>query len=422
MTASTLERGNSVPLVEDIAASPSTVPGEIAGEQAVISRRDFQEFPRLPSLRHHPLRAIAWLVRACLGLIFLVGLLALTAAIPVVNVLALGYLMEAQGRVARTGKFRSAFYLLPAAQRLGGMLLAVWLWLLPIQFLASLTRDSWLLAPGGTAAWLWTSLLVAASSLIAVHLLMAIGCGGGWWRFVRPVSNTRWLLARVRGAEYWQEAHQAIYEFAAAFRLPHLLRLGLLGYAAAYVWLVVPTLLFTMLDDVTSRWQIAGFLAGCVTLTLTLLWMPLLMAHVASEGRWRAMFEFRIVRRLAGQTPLRWAIATAILFGCSVLPMLYTALFKNRIPAHDARWDLMIVALVTIVPARVLIGWVYHRATLRTRSAPSWLWRVWQGVNGAALCFGVGWYVYFLNLASTGGELGQNAIWQFHALLLPLPF
>jgi hypothetical protein len=34
----------------------------------------------------------------------------------------------------------------------------------------------------------------------------------------------------------------------------------------------------------------------------------------------------------------------------------------------------------------------------------------------------IGWYVYFLCLAATGGELGQRAVWQFHAMLLPLPF
>jgi hypothetical protein len=52
------------------------------------------------------------------------------------------------------------------------------------------------------------------------------------------------------------------------------MRLGVLAYVAAYVWLAMPTLLFTMLEDPTSRWQIVVFTAGCVTLTLTLLWLP----------------------------------------------------------------------------------------------------------------------------------------------------
>ncbi|MBC8353652.1 MAG: hypothetical protein H8E66_16765 [Planctomycetes bacterium] len=422
MTPSTVDQGNFLPIVDDSASESSEDRSAIAVEQAVVSQQHFQEFPCIPSVRFHPLRAAGWLVQASFGLLFLVGLLALAASIPIVNLFALGYLMEAQGRVARTGKFRSAFYLLPAAQRLGGILLAVWLWLLPVQFLASAARDSWLLAPSGTAAWLWTSLLVVVSSLIAVHLLLAIGCGGSLWRFVRPINNARQLLARLRGGEYWRDANHTIGEFIASFRLLHLFRLGLLGYAAAYVWLAIPTVLFTMLDDTTSRLQILGFLVGCIALTLTLLWLPLLLAHVSAEARWGAVFEIATVRKLIGQSPFCWAIGTAVLLACSAVPLLYTALFKIRIPPHEARWDLMVVFLVTVVPARVLIGWVYHRATHRTRSAPSWPWRIWQWTNGVALCAGVGFYVYFLNLAATGGELGERSIWQFHALLLPLPF
>jgi hypothetical protein len=368
------------------------------------------------------LQAVGWVMQASLRLVFLIGLLAFAASIPVVNILALGYLMEIQGRVARTGKFRSACYLLPEAQRLGGILLAVRLWLLPIQFLAGAARDSWLLAPGGTAAWLATSLLVVASSLIAIHLLLAIGCGGSFLRFVRPLSNVRRLWTRILGRDYWRDANRSICDFVGAFRLPHLFRLGLLGYAACYVWLVIPTVLFTTLDDVTSRWQILGFLAGGIALTLTLLWLPFLLAHVSAEARWGAMFEFAAVRNLVGQTPFCWAMSTAILFACSSVSILYTALFKIRIPPHDARWDIMLVFLVTVVPARVLIGWVYHRANQRTRSTWSWPSWIWLWANGAALCAGVGFYVYFLNLAATGGELGKRIVWQFHALLLPLPF
>ena len=422
MITPTLEEDNSVPIVEDTDSVSSADQTGSANERAVISQVEHQEYPRIPSPSRQPLQAIGWLIQGAIGLVFLVGLLALAASLPLVNVFALGYLMEAQGRVSRTGQVRSAFYLLPAAQRLGGALLAVWLWLLPIQFLAAATQDSWLLAPGGTAAWLWATLLVVASSLIAVHLLLAIGCGGSLWRFVRPLHNTRQLLAHLRRGLYWRDAHNAICEFVLAFRLPHLFRLGLLGYAAAYLWLVIPTFLFTILDDTTSRWQITGFVIGSITLTVTLLWLPLLLAHVAAESRWRAMFEFATVRKLAGQTPFRWALVTAILFACSVLPLLYQALFKIRIPQHDAMWDVMVVFLVTVMPARVLLGWVYHRATQQTRDTTSWPWRVWQWLNGAALLGGVGFYVYFLNLAATGGELGERSIWQFHALLIPLPF
>lgn len=422
MPPSTLGRAETVPVVEDPVSMSLSGPGETAAPRDPVSRHEFRETPKIPSLRNQPRQTLVWILEACVGLFSLVTLLALTASIPVVNLLALGYLMEIQKRVSQSGKLRSAFYLLPAARRLTGMILGVALWLLPVQFLAGATRDSWLLAPGTTGTWLWTAGLIGTSLLIIAHLLLALGCGGGWWRFVRPLSNIRRLRTSSRSSEYWHDAHKAIYEFAAAFQFPQLLRLGILGYAAAYVWLAVPTLLFTMLDDPTSRWQIVVFVTGCVTLTLTLMWMPLLLAHVATEGHWRAIMEFTAVRKLAGQTPFCWALATAVLFATSMLPMLYTALLKNQIPPHDDRWDLMLVFIATVVPARVLVGWVYHRATQRARHETSWPWRIWQGANGVALCFGVGWYVYFLYLAQTGGELGRRAVWQFPALLLPLPF
>jgi hypothetical protein len=385
-------------------------------------REDLREFPRIPSLRDHPLRAAAWGLRASADGVALVVLLALTASIPVVNLLALGYLLEVQARVARSGKFRSAFYLLPAAGRLGGIVLGITLWLLPIRLLATAARDSWLLSPGSPAAWLWAAALLVASLLITSHLLLAIGCGGQWWRFLRPVNNARRFRADWHRGEYWRGAHQAIYALLAALRLPHLLWLGLLGFAATYLWLAVPTYLLTSLDDVTSRLQVGCSVVGGVLMTVTLMGMPFLLVHVASEGRPKAIFAATTVLELAGRTPLRWALATAVLLACSMLPLLYSAVFKNQIPPHTARWDLMLVFLLVVAPARVLVGWAYHRAMQTTCSAASWPKRIWQLANVTALAIGIGWYVYFLYLAQTGGEIGQRALWQFEALLLPWPF
>jgi hypothetical protein len=311
-------------------------------------------------------------------------------------------------------------------ERVGCIVLGIWMWLLPIQFIAAAARDSWLIEPAGSTAWLWISLLVVTSLAIAAHLLAAIGCGGGLGRFMRPLSNAHWLKTHWNSGEHLTDASRAISDFVGAFRLPHMFRLGLLGYASVYLWLTIPTFLFTMVDDVTSHWQILGFIVGCVTLTLSLLWLPFLLAHVSAEARWRAILEFTTVRRLAGQTPFCWSLATAFLLACSILPMLYVALLKNKIPPHDLRWDLMVVVLLTVVPARLLVGWVYHRATrhadtVTPRLGPSWLRWIWRQANAAALCVGVGYYVYFLNLAATGGELGKRSVWQFHALLLPFP-
>ena len=388
---------------------------------AAVSRSELRELPPMPSPSKHPIQAAAWWMQTCLALAFLTALLAIAATIPLIHVLVLGYLVKIQGRVARTGKLRSAFYLLPAARRLGTVGLAVWIWLLPIGLLAGIVRDSWILAPGEGTTWIWTLVLVVVSLLIAIHLLLAIACGGGAWRFARPLSNARWMLARWRAGGYSRQAHQAISRFVAAIRVLELLRLGTITYIAAYLWVTIPAFLFTMIDDVTSRLQIAAFLIGGVALTAVLLWLPWLLAHVAAVGRPRAMFELATVGKLTRKRPLGWATSTAILYACSILPMLYVALLKNTIPPHSARWDVMLVFLVTVVPARMLVGRVYHSATAAVTQTPTWPRRLWYVASAIALCVGVGYYVYFLYLAQTGGELGQRAVWQFHAVLQPWP-
>ena len=364
------------------------------------------------------------------SIIFLLALLAVAASIPVCNILTLGYLLEAQTRVAKSGKFRSGFLLLPEAKRLGTILVGISLWLVPVQLVAKVARDSRLLAGESYISLFWTSLVAVTAVIVAIHLVMAIGCGGRWWQFFRPVRNSRWLLSEIRGGDYWKESHQAIIQFIDGFRIPHLAKLGLLGYAAVYVWLTIPAYLFTQLEDVTSRWQISGFVIGCVMLTLLLMWLPMLLVHISINERVSAIFEFSTVRALTQRVPLRWAWTTALLFGLSILPLLYVALLKARIPPHSIQWDMMFVFLVTAIPARLLIGLVYFHAArkqsdLRETNAlhvPSFRWRLLYYANVACLFAAVGGYVYFLYLAETAGELGQRSVWQFHALLLPFPF
>ncbi len=68
------------------------------------------------------------------GITCLVIFLALIAAVPIVNFIALGYLLDVEGRVARTGKIRLAFPLLDIAPRMGTIVIGVGLWLIPLFF------------------------------------------------------------------------------------------------------------------------------------------------------------------------------------------------------------------------------------------------------------------------------------------------
>jgi hypothetical protein len=77
----------------------------------------------------------------------------------------------------------------------------------------------------------------------------------------------------------------------------------------------------------------------------------------------------------------------------------------------------MFVFLITIYPAKVMLGWAYHRAS-NGRQA----WRPWSWLGSCAALAGVATYVVLLYLVQTSGLLGNRVVWQHHALLLPLPW
>ena len=77
------------------------------------------------------------MIRGLFGLASLLLLLAVIAAIPIVNFIALGYLLEAEGRVGRSGRLRDGFPLLGLAPRLGTIALGIYLWLIPLRIITA---------------------------------------------------------------------------------------------------------------------------------------------------------------------------------------------------------------------------------------------------------------------------------------------
>ena len=108
----------------------------------------FGDLPPFPGLLRHPLRSVGWLVTVGVGLVSLVVLLAIVAAIPVVNFLALGYMLEAEGRVVRSGQLRDGVPFAGALPRLGAIVLGSWLWLLVVRLVTQAAADAALVDPG----------------------------------------------------------------------------------------------------------------------------------------------------------------------------------------------------------------------------------------------------------------------------------
>ncbi|HLJ12314.1 MAG TPA: hypothetical protein VKU82_14055 [Planctomycetaceae bacterium] len=356
---------------------------------------------------------IAWLIRSLFGIASLILLLAVIAAIPIVNFLALGYLLEVEGRLARSGRFRDAFPLIDLAPRLGSIVLGIWVWVFPLRLLSHAAADARLIDPGSRADLGLHFLVQALALALTVHLCLALARGGSLGCFVRPIKNVRWLWKRLREGNYWARASSAVRDFIAGLRLRHHFLLGLKGYLGAMIWLAIPTALFAATNK-TEGGPIVVTLIGGVLLMLVLSWVPFLQAHYAAENRFGAMFELKKVRKLYLNAPFSWLITMLVTLAFA-LPMY---LFKVALPPSDMLWMETIVFIASIYPAKVLTGWAYHRAKAREKRA----------------FFGLRWfsrlillpllvlYVFLLFFTQFIGEHGKGVLFEHHPFLLPAPF
>src|SRR5207248_10412134 len=111
---------------------------------------------------------LAWPSRPGFGSLF-IGLVELVVLL-VLQLLSLGYLLEAGGRVARTGKLRDGFIGVRLAARLGGVVLGAWFLLLPVRFVADMARAAEIIDPNGRVAANWRTGLFVLIGLTFVHI------------------------------------------------------------------------------------------------------------------------------------------------------------------------------------------------------------------------------------------------------------
>ena len=368
---------------------------------------------RPPHPLRRPIRFLGWMIQSTFGIATLILLISVVAASPLVNFLALGYLLEVEGSVARTGRFRRAFPLIEFAPRIGSIVLGVGLWLLPVRFFAGWAGDAHLISPGSAGDYALHIVKMALAMLVATHLCLALGRGGSFGCFFRPIKNVRWLVAQLRAGSYWDTADRGIADFLSGLRLKYHFWLGLRGFAGAFLWLVIPTFLFAAAKNNEGP-AILVTLVGGAMLVIVLSWLPFLQARFAAENRWGAMFELRAIRELNRKAPLSFWLATLITFALALPPYLATPFLLPQ----DARWMVTIMFVMSIYPARVLVGWAYYQAVARPRRA--WFGLRW--VSSLTILPLLAFFVFLLFFTQFIGGHGKLVLFEHHALMLPAPF
>lgn len=369
--------------------------------------------PPFPHPLRSPLRAIGWIGARLFGIASLVLVLGIVAAVPILGFYSLGYLLDAEGRIGRSGRIRDGFPLLAIAPRLGGMLTAIGLFLLPVILLNGAARDAVVIDPDSPATARMETLAGVVTVLTMVHLCLSLARGGRFTNFLRPIKNVRWLWTRWREHDYWDTAERNVGEFVARLRLRELWWLGLRGFGVATLWLVIPSAILAATPDRPGGALVVG-LIGSVLLGIVFSWVPILQARFAVEDRFHAGRELSAARASFRRAPLCWLLAMFVVYAFS-LP-----LYLFRIPELpvDARWLVTIVFVATIWPTRFLTGWAYAKAADRQKDA-HWLWQWGCWVLLAAVITA---YVFLLFFTPFVVERGHADRFFHHAFQLPSPF
>jgi hypothetical protein len=352
-------------------------------------------------------RSVASLGQWLLGLSAIVLGLSLASSVPLVQFLTLGYLLEASGRVVRTGRLRDGLVGVRPAAKVGGMVLGCWLVLLPVRLIRSLATSAQLVDPGGPAERGWLIAWAVVVSLAMLHLIGALARGGRLRHFLWPAPlRTPRLLLR-RGA--LAEARDAMWNFVVGMRLPYFFWLGLRGFVGGLLWIVVPVTLI----GASPRVPVLGFL-GSLLLALVVLYLPFGQTRFAAENRFRAMFEIASLRRWFRRAPLALAGALGLMLALS-LPLY---VFKIELLPRDAAWMPGLFFIGFALPSRLLMGWACAYAERRPRMR-NWLVRQVARLAMLALALAYVGIVYFTQYTSW---YGLASLYQQHAFLLPAPF
>jgi hypothetical protein len=355
--------------------------------------------------------AVEWLFGAAS---LMVGLSVL-AALPLLQFLSLGYLLEAGGRVARTRRLRDGFIGVRPAARVGGIFLGVGLTWLALGLVAAYAHAAELIAPGSPAARRWRAGLVALTVVLAVHVVAAVARGGKFRYFLWPL-NAFWLARRLWRGGYYAEASNAVWTFCSELRLPYYFWLGVRGFAGGLLWLIVPVSLLAA----GHRAPPLGFL-GALLLGVVLLYLPFLQVRFAAENRFRVFFEVGAIRSAFRRAPWAFAFAFVVTLA-SALPLylLKIEMVPREAPGHPSLLFIVVSLffIAFIFPARLLTGWAYARALQRARPR-HWVlrWLGWVWMPPAAAFYVL--IIFFTQYTSWDGVL---SLYEQHAFLLPVPF
>ncbi|MEM7559523.1 MAG: hypothetical protein AAF394_10390 [Planctomycetota bacterium] len=356
-----------------------------------------------------------WLVGRVWDYISLAVLLAVVAAIPILQLASLGYLLASAANLAERRPWRDCLPGLGLAGKLGTFALLGAIAWLPVWLVTDLAYSAQLLQPGSRSAGLWRIAAFLITGFWITHLAWAAIRGGRWWHLLWPAPIR--FLQEIWRPKTWANASDELYELVASLYFPRLWWLGARAGAGVLIWVSIPVTMMIVgqhSQDVPTP-GLVGFL-GALAMTAIMLYLPYLQIQMATDNRFLSIFDFFQVRRRFLYGPLWHSFAMLSLVALCV-PLYLLRI--EPIPAELA-WAPAFVFVFFMLPAKILIGAAMGYAAGRQQAGQnprSFLLR-WPArlVSLTSVLI----YVGFLYLAQLVAPSGLIMYFQ-HALLVPAP-
>ncbi len=354
------------------------------------------------------LSVVEWLF----GLGSMVVTLSVLAAIPILQFLSLGYMLESAARVARSGKIGEGFIGIRIMARFGAAVTTGWLLLLPLRYLSDVAFTAQIINPAGSNAERLRLVVLILTMVVGCQIVFAIARGGRIRHFFWPLNF--WIIYRtIRQGGAFAKARDGSLAFLESLRLPYYFSMGFKGFMGGFLWLLLPVSLLAFGQAKTPIAPLFGFL-GAFLLALVVLHLPLLQTQMAVENRFRSQFDWRKARRAYTRAP--WAISFALLVTLAFALPLY--LLKIEVVPQEALWLPTLVFILFIFPARLTTGWAVGRS-LKRETPRHWFFR-WTG--RLPLLPAIAIYLLFVFFSQYTSWNGIGSLYEQHAFLLPVPF
>lgn len=365
-------------------------------------------------------RGFRWIVRAignafCLA--SLIGLLAFVAAIPVIQLVSLGYLLHVAGAISAGKTVGESLVAFRQAGLVGLAITALFLASLPTQLLVHWESVSVLVDPETSVAGLLRIAAIGSSLLALAYLMWAWVRGGKPRHYLWPQPK-RFVREAFRPST-WLTAPDRLWDFTSSFELPRLFWLGLRGAIGTLVWLI-PAMLI-ILANRNGRTGLAG-LVGVLSLAalgVSMLYVPMLQANFASKNRLAALFNVRQVRSDFRRAPWAWLGAMIVSLVLTPIPLY---LLKVEATPAEFVWLPCLFFVAFMLPARVCQGLAIRRSR-RKDAEPTGRWAfVSRWAVRIMMPVVVAIYLLFVYLSQYTSWDGLQTWVQQHAILVPVPF